>query len=78
MRNGDGLGCGVWKGAVVAAAMGALAGTALAQGSKTGLEIMVRKFGTSDPWVSEGTFENLETLDPIELEVGVFAYRNQG
>ena len=60
-------------------ALAGLAATALAQpGNKTGIEIKVRKFGTSDAWSSSLTLQSANLVDPIDVEVGAFYYRNSG
>ena len=58
-----------------------LAASALAQpGSKTGMEIKVRPFGSNDnnAWTSNYTAQSANLVDPIVLEVGVFYYRSTG
>jgi len=62
--------------AAVVAAAGVCA-LAAAQGSKSGIEIKVRAWGDTDPshWVSSISFQG---VDPVEVEVGVFFFRNTG
>lgn len=56
-----------------------LAATAMAQpGNKTGIEIKVRKFGTNDAWSSSLTLQSANLVDPIDVEVAAFYYRNSG
>ncbi len=51
-------------------ALAGIAGSALAVDTK--IDIKVRKFGTTDPWVDALTLQSANLVDPIVVEVGAF------
>ncbi len=66
------------KKAAALIALAGFAGSALAQGSVTQIKFMVRPFGSTGAWSETLTLQSPNLVDPIDVEVGAFYFRNSG